>query len=101
MKSWETEAYPPTSKLVETEALPDTRRAREEALKVFWALQVLVWDLLATPLAPQLILTKPLEAVLDKAKELASKEIEAMWTEVPVIVPKESPLAAREVWAVF
>ena len=48
------------------------KEAKEE--KTFWAVQVLVFDLEATPLVPQFSLTKPVEAVLEMTKELASKD---------------------------
>ena len=48
-------------------------------VKVFWEDQVFAVLREATPLTLQLILTKPLEAVLEMAKELASKDSEATW----------------------
>ena len=60
------------SRVAETEALPVTWRAKTGLLKVFKAVQVLVWDRDGTPKAPQSNLRVPAEAEGLKLKELGS-----------------------------
>ena len=61
------------------------------AEKMLDALHVLANDLEGTPLVPQLILTKPVEAVLEIEKELPSKEREVTLARVPLIEPISMP----------
>lgn len=72
-------AYPPTSKLVVTDALPVTWRAKPVALNVFNAVQVFVCDLEGTPSSPQsrvIFASDEPDAVM--LKELPSKDRDAM-----------------------
>ena len=70
------------------------------AEKVFTADQTLAVDLEATPVEvplPQLILTKALEAVLEMLKDVPSKDMEVMWTNVPAMAAKPRPLSPKKV----
>ena len=59
--------------------------------KTLEAVQVLAWDREATPFTPQLIRTKPLEAVFEITKELLSKDKEVTLVKVPLMTPISIP----------